>query len=54
MVVKEEIIDGKKDVFGKKFSKVKVGFNWVKMVVFIGVNWMKNFVYRKKKDVIFL
>ncbi|KAG5391871.1 hypothetical protein IGI04_021834 [Brassica rapa subsp. trilocularis] len=50
MAAKEETTDGKKDASGKKSSKAKAGFNRAKMVAFIGVNWMKNLVHRKKKD----
>lgn len=46
----EETTDGKKDVTGKKSGKTKAGINKAKIVVFIGVNWMKNLVQRKKKD----
>ena len=50
LAAKEETTDGKKDASGKKSSKAKAGFNRAKMVAFIGVNWMKNLVHRKKKD----
>ncbi|KAL0694385.1 hypothetical protein Bca4012_061565 [Brassica carinata] len=50
MAAKEGSTDGKKDAAKKKSGKTKAGFNRAKMVAFIGVNWMKNLVHRKKKD----
>lgn len=50
MAPKEDSTDGKKDAARKKSGKTKAGFNRAKMVAFIGVNWMKNLVHRKKKD----
>ncbi|CAH8372159.1 unnamed protein product [Eruca vesicaria subsp. sativa] len=52
MAATEETTDGKKDAARKKSGKTKAGFNKAKMVAFIGVNWMKNLVHRKKKDAI--
>ncbi|XP_023645868.1 uncharacterized protein LOC111832623 [Capsella rubella] len=46
----EETANSKKEVAGKKSGKTKAGINKAKIVVFIGVNWMKNLVQRKKKD----
>ncbi|CAA7037787.1 unnamed protein product [Microthlaspi erraticum] len=50
MAVEDEATNGKKNAAGKKSGKAKAGFNRAKMVAFIGVNWMKNLVQRKKKD----
>ncbi|ESQ35671.1 hypothetical protein EUTSA_v10009555mg [Eutrema salsugineum] len=50
MAAEEETTNGKKDAAGKKSGKTKAGFNRAKMVAFIGVNWMKNLVQRKKSS----